>query len=194
MRPDPLAAALFLTAAFILAGVAQAAWLRTSLSWRLMMPLDGGRRFRERRVFGDNKTVRGFVVIVPATAVAFVVLSVAIGRWNADALALLWPLSLRGFAVVGALAGFGFMAGELPNSFVKRQFDIAPGRAPRGELAATICFIADRVDSILGMLIVLSVAVPVPATTWLYVLLVGPGIHFAFSGLLYRLGVKARAA
>jgi hypothetical protein len=29
---------------------------------------------------------------------------------------------------------------------------------------------------------------------WLYLLLIGPGIHLAFSGLLYRLGVKARAA
>jgi len=190
--PDPLAAALFLTVAFVLAGAAHSAWLRTPRSRRLMQPLDGGLRLRGRRVFGDNKTVRGFVVMVPAAAIAFAVLSVVLTRLNGDS--SLWALSTRGYAALGALAGFGFMAGELPNSFVKRQLDIAPGSAPRGSVATTICFVVDRVDSILGALGAVSVAVPTPPMTWVYVLMIGPGIHLAFSALLYRLGVKARAA
>jgi len=36
--------------------------------------------------------------------------------------------------------------------------------------------------------------VPTPWMTWAYVLLIGPGIHLAFSALLYRIGVKARPA
>jgi len=194
MRPDPLSAALFLTVAFVLAGLAHSAWLRTPLSRRLMMPLDGGLRFRGRRVFDDNKTVRGFVVIVPAAAVAFAGLSAAITWADAEALSSLWPLSIGGYAALGALAGFGFMAGELPNSFVKRQLDIGPGLAPRGSSATVVCFVVDRIDSILGMLVVLSIVVPTPPAMWLYVLLIGPGIHLAFSALLYRLGVKTRAA
>jgi CDP-2,3-bis-(O-geranylgeranyl)-sn-glycerol synthase len=194
MRPDPLTAALFLTAAFVLAGVAHLAWLRTPLSRRLMMPLDGGLHFRGRRVFGDNKTVRGFVVIVPAAALTFAGLFAALSVSSSEAPVQLWQLSIGGYAMLGALAGLGFMAGELPNSFAKRQLDIAPGRAPRDSFAATVCFVVDRVDSILGMLVALSVAVPVPAMTWVYVLLIGPGIHLAFSALLYRLGVKARPA
>jgi hypothetical protein len=118
----------------------------------------------------------------------------AISSSNQEALTELWPLSMGGFAALGAWAGLGFMLGELPNSFVKRQLDIAPGRAPRGSLAMVVCFVADRVDSILGMLVALSVVVPTPPLMWLYVLLIGPGIHLAFSALLYRLGVKARAA
>lgn len=194
MRPDSLAAALFLTAAFVLAGVAHSMWLRTALSRRLMMPLDGGLRFRGRRLFGDNKTARGFLVLVPATAAAFAGLAVAISWLSPDLLSSLWPLSIGGYAALGALAGLGFMAGELPNSFVKRQLDIAPGQAPRRPFAAVVCFVADRVDSILGMLVAVSLVVPVPAMIWVYVLLIGPGIHLAFSALLYRLGVKARPA
>jgi hypothetical protein len=194
MRLDPLACALFVTVAFVLAGLAHAAWLRTALSRRLMMPLDGGLRLRGRRVFGDNKTVRGFVVLVPAASLAFAGLFAAISASNPEALTVLWPLSVGGFAALGAWAGLGFMLGELPNSFVKRQFDIAPGRAPRGSLAIVVCSVADRLDSILGMLLALSVIVPTPPLMWLYVLLIGPGIHLAFSALLYRLGVKARAA
>ena len=40
-----------------------------------------------------------------------------------------------GYAALGAWAGLGFMLGELPNSFVKRQLDVAPGQAPRGRAA-----------------------------------------------------------
>jgi hypothetical protein len=189
MRPEPFAAALFVTAAFVLAGLAHAAWLRASLSRRLMMPLDFGLRFRGRRVFGDNKTVRGLVVMVPGAALAFAGLAAVIPAASAE----LWPLSIGGYAALGALAGLGFMIGELPNSFVKRQLDVAPGSAPRGELATIVSFVVDRIDSIVGALIAISAVVPTPSTMWLYVLVIGPGIHLAFSALLYRLGVKARA-
>src|SRR5262245_7441213 len=99
---DPLAAALFVTVAFVLAGVAHSAWLRTPLSRRLMMPLDGGLRFRGRRVFGDNKTVRGFVVMVPAAALAFAGLAATLSVSGADAHSELWPLSIGGYAALGA--------------------------------------------------------------------------------------------
>ena len=194
MRPDPLAAALFVTVAFVLAGLAHSAWLGTRVSRRLMMPLDGGLRFRGRPVFGDNKTVRGFVVMVPAAALAFAGLSAALAASSREGLSELWPLSIGGYAALGAWAGLGFMAGELPNSFVKRQLEIAPGSAPRGTLASVLCFVGDRVDSILGALIALSLVVPTPPMMWMYVLIIGPGIHLGFSALLYRLGVKARAA
>jgi hypothetical protein len=61
-------------------------------------------------------------------------------------------------------------------------------------VGTAITFVVDRVDSIVGMLIALSLATPTPWMAWLYVLMIGPGIHLAFSALLYRLGVKARPA
>lgn len=194
MTPDPLACALFLTVAFIFAGLAHSAWLRTAASRRLLVPLDGGARFRGRRVFGENKTVRGFVVIVPAAAAAFAALHAMLARMAPSIAADLWRLDTTGYVALGALAGMGFMLGELPNSFLKRQLDIAPGLAPSSRTGTVLTFVADRIDSILGMLIALTLVVPTPWTTWLYVLLIGPGIHLAFSALLYRLGVKARPA
>jgi hypothetical protein len=190
MTADPFAQALFLTAAFIVAGLAHSAWLRTRLSRRLLMPLDGGATIRGRRVFGDNKTVRGFVVMIPAAAAAFSILSYVL----ASIAVTLWPLDVAGYAALGAWAGLGFMLGELPNSFVKRQLDVAPGMAPRSRVGALVTFVVDRVDSILGMLVAISLVADTPWMTWVYVLLVGPSIHFAFSVLLYRLGVKARPA
>jgi hypothetical protein len=88
------------------------------------------------------------------------------------------------------------MLGELPNSFVKRQLDVAPGMAPPagGKVGTAVMFVVDRVDSIIGMLVAISLVVPTPWMTWVYVLVIGPGIHLAFSVLLYRIGVKARPA
>jgi len=57
-----------------------------------------------------------------------------------------------------------------------------------------VSFIVDRLDSITGALIAITLFAPTPWMTWVFVILIGPAIHFAFSVLLYRLGVKTRAA
>jgi hypothetical protein len=190
-RVDPLALAVFLLAAFSLAGAAQTAWFTSSVSRSFAIPLDGGLCFRSRRIFGANKTVRGFIVMVPAAGAAFALLA----SLAADAThAWLWPVSRSSYALIGAFAGLGFMAGELPNSFLKRQLGIEPGAAPRNGFATVLHFALDRLDSGLGMLTALSVAVEVPWLTWVYVLTAGSLIHWSFSVLMFRLGLKQRAA
>jgi hypothetical protein len=190
---DGGACALFLMAAFVLAGCAQVAWLASSRSRRFLMPLDGGRTFRGRRIFGANKTVRGLVVMVPATALAFVVVSQLAAHGHPQAVGL-WPLSAAGYAWLGAAAGLGFMLGELPNSFLKRQLGIAPGALSPHRGVAAWQLVADRMDSGLGMLTALSLMVSVPRQTWALVLFVGWALHWSFSVVLFRLRVKPRLA
>ena len=185
------ACALFLIAAFVVAGVAQTAWFASPASARFALPLDGGVTWRGRRIFGDNKTLRGIVVMVPAASAAFALLAASVGDPGA---AGLWPLSIGGYALLGAAAGAGFMAGELPNSFIKRQLGVGPGDLARGRVAAAVQFAIDRVDSGIGMLLAVSLAVPTPVRTWLLVLAIGPAFHWAFSVLMFQLGLKPRAA
>jgi hypothetical protein len=188
---DPVACGWFLLLAFVISGTAQTAWFTSAASRRFAQPLDGGLTLRGRRLFGENKTPRGFVVMVPASAACFALLALAAG----DPAALgLWSLSIPGYALAGAVAGFGFMAGELPNSFVKRQLDIAPGDAPRGPLASACQFAVDRLDSGIGMLLALSLFVAMPWRTVAVVLIVGPFIHWTFSVVMFRLGLKPRPA
>ena len=194
MTPDPFAEALFIIVAFVIAGLAQSAWLGSRWSSTLAIPLDGGLRVRGRRLFGDNKTVRGFVVMIPAAALSFTGLFIVLSLILPSVAESLWPLTRFGYLSLGAWAGFGFMAGELPNSFAKRQLDVAPGRPPKGRAGAAVSFVVDRLDSIVGMLAAISLVSPTPWKTWLFVLVIGPAIHLAFSILLYRLGVKERAA
>jgi hypothetical protein len=93
---------------------------------------------------------------------------------------------------MGAWCALGFMLGELPNSFLKRQLDIAPGTASTGrglgwQLAA------DRLDSGIGLLLAASLVVHVPWTTWAIVLSIGPIFHWSFSVLMFQLGIKPRS-
>jgi len=190
--PDPLQCGLFLIMAFVLAGLLQSVWLGSRVSQVLAIPLDGGRTFRGRPILGENKTLRGFVVMIPAAALAFAAVAIVVSLPQGVPPPTLWQLTPAGYAALGAWAGFGFMAGELPNSFVKRRFGILPGQAPASSLTAAICFTIDRTDSIVGMLAAVTVAVPTRWTTWVLVLIVGPSIHWLFSWWLFRLGVKRR--
>ena len=191
--PDALARGMFLLAAFSLSGWLQTRWLPGSALESLRVPLDAGLQLRGRRLFGANKTLRGLVVMVPASGLTCLGLGAALSL-APRAADHLWDLGPGGYALLGLVGGLGFMLGELPNSFVKRQLDVAPGGAPRGRLAATVCFIADRLDSILGLLLAVHLTFGLPAGTWLVVLLAGPVVHWLFNVLLWRRGFKARPA
>jgi hypothetical protein len=187
---DPLACALFLCTAFTLSGVCQACWLSGRASRRVTAPLDLGIRVRGRRLFGENKSWRGVIVMIPATAAAFLLLALLVE----PAAAGLWPLDAGGYFRLGLVAGAGFMGGELPNSFLKRQLDIPPGEAAPGRCLGPIFAVADRVDSSLGTLLALAWFVPVPLATAGMVMALGGVLHFAFSALTFLMGGKTRLA
>jgi hypothetical protein len=193
VTPEPTRVALFLLATFVLAGCAQVSWLASRWSRRFAAPLDGGATFRGRRLFGANKTWRGLVVMVPATAGSFALVAHLAGQGRPESIGL-WPLSIWQYALLGGWVGLGFMLGELPNSFIKRQLDIAPGASAPGVTRAAGQFVGDRADSGIGMLCALSLVVPTPWQTWALVLLAGSAIHWSFSLVLFVLRVKPRPA
>lgn len=189
MDLSPIACAGLLVGSFVVGGACQSAWFAHPLSKRFTRPLDGGHTFRGRRIFGDNKTTRGFVVIVPATAIAMAGLGTLAQRlglavWPAQTLVLFW---------LGAVAALGLMLGELPNSFVKRQLDVEPGSPPKHRVGRVVAAVVDRLDSVVGALVGVSLVVELSWETALLCLLIGPPIHGLFSVLLWVLGVKKRA-
>src|SRR2546423_15231343 len=108
---NALACAWFLIGAFVIAGMAQTAWFAAPLSRRFAWPVDGRATFRGRRLFGANKTLRGFVGMVPAAALAFALVAWLVGD---PAAAGLWRLEISGSARARPRAGSGLMAGEAP--------------------------------------------------------------------------------
>lgn len=193
MSQEAVIRAAFLLIAMSLSGAAHVLWLRSRLSQRFCWAVDGGCTFRGRRLFGDNKRVCGFMVLPPVTALTFMLLGSGRELLPTVIAAGLWPLTPWQYAGLGLVCGLAFMLAELPNSFIKRQLDIAPGQTSARPWLRPIIMLVDRYDSVLGVLLALSLLVSVPVLTWLLVLLLGPAVHALFSIALHSLGLKARA-
>ena len=190
---EAIAKAAFLLVSMSVAGIAHVLWLRTRLSKRFGWPVDAGLTCRGRRLFGDNKRVCGFMVLPPAAALCFMALGFLRETFSSEVAEALWPLSALQYAGLGFVCGVAFMLAELPNSFLKRQLGIAPGQSSEQPALRLMVLVLDRLDSVIGVLLALSVLVPVPIATWFWVLLAGPFVHALFSTTMHALGIKARA-
>jgi len=93
------------------------------------------------RLFGENKTWRGALVMTGGTVAA----ALALDRVPAYRRRLPEPIANAHPAVVGGLLGLGSWVGELPNSFIKRRIGIAPGQQ-RHSPAGLVTSIFDQAD------------------------------------------------
>lgn len=190
---DDFFRALFVVLAMTPAGVAHVLWLRSPMARRFARPVDGGRRWRGKPVFGANKTWAGFMALPPAGACSMALAYFALTHQAPELAARLWPLTDAQTFGLGALLGVAFMAFELPNSFVKRQLDVAPGRAASQPWVAPLFALIDRLDSPLGVLAALASTVGLTPALAGWFLAWAVFVHAALSVLMYALGLKARA-
>lgn len=154
---------------------------------RLKIPLDGGVTWRGRRLLGYNKTVRGAVVMISATTmVAGLVYVFVPSAWTGS---LEFFQELVPAAVFGFALGSGYILGELPNSFVKRQMGIEPGHRPTGTMGV-VWSIIDQADSVIGVCLVLIFFYNLSFTLILSVFFSGILIHVLFDKILYLTRVK----
>ena len=101
-----------------------------------------------------------------------------------------WPANLRSHRVLfGQLLALGFVAGELPNSCIKRQFDIEPGGrriSPFG-IALSIFDQADFVPAVWLTLSPLWLMSPVQALVVFVSVVIG---HSMVNVLGYVIGAR----
>jgi len=193
MIPDPIHCAIFLFLSLLVSGIGQTIWMSSVYSKRFSRVIDGGRKFRNRPIFGANKTWRGFVFMVPATGLTFTAIHLLMHWLLGDDFAM-WPLTTIQYFLLGCWTGFGYMLFELPNSFIKRQLDIQPGASAGTRLTRKVCFIIDQVDSVAGGLLAVWLFVPVPLSTAISLLFIGAVAHYGFNCVLVRMGLRPRAA
>ena len=149
----------------------------------LKKPIDGGRSFREKRIFGDNKTWRGLIIYSLVSTLAVI----PQGLWRIPSVEYegLDYATWQGLLPIGFLLGLGFALGELPNSFIKRQRGIGAGK--RG---SPLYVIGDQVDSLIGCLALLCILWVPPWQTWLVVILLGIVLHMSFNAIFVLVGLK----
>jgi hypothetical protein len=92
--------------------------------------------------------------------------------------------------LVGLLIGLGTVAGELPNSFLKRRLDIVPGarrRSPGGVALA----ILDQGDLVLGIWVLLAPVWVMPLWLGAIAFAAVAAIHAVVNVIGYAIGARA---
>lgn len=132
-------------------------------------PLDLGARFLDgRRVFGDSKSIEGFLSGFTAGFFAG------------------YLLSLKGLLSVkeGAVLSFGAMLGDVLGSFVKRRLGLEPG-APAPLL--------DQLSFLVAALALYRLVIGfIETTVTIVLILLTPPIHLATNIIAYKLKLKGR--
>ncbi len=142
-----LAGVLYLFAPLLVAAALSGVVIRYNFASWLYRPIDAGAHFRGKRLFGDSKTWRGVATAVVGSVVAVVVQCFLPSRWTTGFALLDYPHADP--LLLGGALGIGATAGELPNSFVKRQLGIAPGATTRGPLRV-VFYLWDQLDLLTG--------------------------------------------
>lgn len=138
---------LYLFAPLLVSAALSGIVLRFDLFTVLRRPIDHGAIFRGRRLFGDGKTWRGVAVAVVGSFGAVAVQQAI--RTHVPALLQVADYGAIDPLSFGGAMGLGAMAGELPNSFTKRQLGIASGKTTRG-WRAVVFYAWDQVDLLTG--------------------------------------------
>jgi len=137
-------------------------------SWRF--PMDARKTFRGKRIFGDNKTWKGFSGMIVFTAVS---------GW------LFWGITNPFNLLRGAWIGFAYVLFELPNSFIKRRLNIASGK--NGGFLQTLF---DQSDSVFGIILLYPLIYPLTLKEALGILVILTTTHYLINILLFYLKLK----
>lgn len=159
--------------------IAKIPWLK-----RYNAPLDFGKTYRGKRIFGTNKTWRGLIAgIIVATLVFWLQqLITEQYAWAANLTSEIDYAQLPTL-ILGPLFAIGALGGDAIESFFKRQHGIPPGGG---------WFPWDQIDSVLGTAV--AVAPFIVLTPWQYILLIAmmPAIHLISTHVGYWIGLKDR--
>jgi CDP-2,3-bis-(O-geranylgeranyl)-sn-glycerol synthase len=147
-------------------------------------PLDFGRTYRGKRIFGAHKTWRGLIAGIIFATFVFWLQQLAVGEfaWAADLTSQVDYVHLPTL-ILGPLFAIGALGGDAIESFFKRQHGIPPGGG---------WFPWDQVDSVLGTAV--AVMPFIVLSPWQYILIIAmmPGIHVISTHIGYLIGLKER--
>ena len=160
--------------------------LRWDLLPALRRPLDGGRSLGGRRIFGDHKTWRGALCMT----VGVVLATVALWQWPWWRAQIPDEVSASSPLLVGLLIGLGTVGGELPNSFLKRRIDIAPGTRRRSAGGVALALL-DQGDLVLGIWVCLLPIWVMPVWLAAVAFAAIAAVHAVLNVVGYALGVRA---
>ncbi|MGD2125324.1 MAG: CDP-archaeol synthase [Desulfobacteraceae bacterium] len=179
---------LFLASPLLLAAIAQGLCMKYDWLHPLKRPLDFGLYFREKRLFGDNKTWRGLLINVVLCFAGTMIQAWLQKEGYTPQWLLLLDYRKHGY-IVGILLGLGMTVGELPNSFLKRQMEIPPGKKKGGSWGV-VFFLFDQVDLTIGIWVFLFFIIRPSFLLILWSFALTFVLHMAVSSVGYLLQMR----
>ena len=178
----------------ILAGVFNMIFVKLPVFEKMYVPMDGGKTLSDgKRLFGDNKTWKGFFGMILLGGFAQVIWGtvcniIPVLRESN----MLYTVHHAGFLIdlcAGLLFGFAYALFELPNSFIKRRLDIKAGKTDKG-IKGIIFYIIDQIDSLLGVVLCLALICHISFAQYWLCIFVGFFTHSAVNLILYALKIR----
>lgn len=140
----------------------------------LDIPLDQGKMWKGKRIFGEHKTVRGFL--------AGILLGIITAYWQS-----FYPLfsmeiiTYQHWLLLGISQGFGAMLGDAIKSFLKRRRNISPGQS---------WIPYDQLDFIVGAIVLTAFFFPIRLQIIAVALAVTPFLHAGANSIGHSLGLR----
>jgi len=141
-------------------------------------PIDAGKQFRQKALFGKNKTYRGFFVGI-IVSIFFVYVQMLLSSYVSSITLIEYSFST--VFPIGFLLGFGALFGDLIGSFLKRQRGIRSGKS---------WVPVDQIDWIVGAALFLSLAYSIHWTVILTAIILFGLLHPFASLFCYFIKVK----
>jgi CDP-diglyceride synthetase len=163
----------------------------------LKQPIDRGYLCNDgKRLFGDNKTWKGFIGMIIFTA---------LWMWLCEYLAKsfqwandLSPINYQSFKfpcnglLYGAIWGFAYVLAELPNSYVKRRIGINSGQNATG-IIGSLFTVVDQADSVIGCVLVVPIFYSISLIDSIVTIALGSVLHLLINMMLFVVGLKQQA-
>lgn len=177
----------------IIAGIINSLWCKSKYMKALQRPMDGGRNFVDgRRIFGDNKTWKGFLGYLLLNMLCMVLWGFVCGAAGLEEYNFFYQSVANtpaGNLLIGLFLGLAYGISELPNSFLKRRLDIVPGKSLKGAAKGFFVFL-DQADSVFGCVLVVCLYAPMTVGFYLLYVVVGAATHIVINILLYFLKLR----
>ena len=179
----------------ILAGTLNMAWCKSPFAAQLAIPLDLGLCLCDgKRLFGANKTLKGFLGLWVSGAAAMLIwgliCSLTPTLYENSYIYEIYGNSAAVNCIFGSLYGLAYALCELPNSFLKRRFDVTPGQhCERSKALKAFFFLLDNSDSAFGCMLVVCLLCSLGIEYCIGVLF-GTLAHAPVNFLLYKLRLR----
>ncbi|HLC66103.1 MAG TPA: CDP-archaeol synthase [Candidatus Nanoarchaeia archaeon] len=145
----------------------------------LAKPIDGGKKWRGKEIFGSHKTWRGVLVAVLVGLLVFWIQQRLYWRYVFKALSLFNYEQMP--IVLGALLGFGAILGDLAKSFAKRRL---------GKPSGARWFPFDQIDYPLGAMILGSLLFVPPLQVWIIGIVLSIILSSMVNFVAHKIGLK----